>query len=461
MSLLIQNISYGLTGDAAGSRFTGALRIAGDKIAEIGQLAPAPGETTLDATGCVVTPGLVNTHHHLFQSVMKAVPEGMNEGLDTWLQKVPYAFWPFVDGDTLAVSARIGLAELLLTGATTVADHHYLFSPQYDYDPVDVLFDEAARLGIRFVLARGGNTKGREYFDDPSLPPAFKEPLDDMIASVMAAADRWHDPTPYAMTRMVMAPTTPVFNLDPHELIPIAEAARARGLRLHSHLCENTTYVDFTQRTQGKRPVDWLTTQGWTGADVWFAHLVEINENEIAQLADTGTGMAHCVQANARLGSGIAPAPALYAAGGTVSIGVDGAGANEAADMGAAMYATFATHRAARGVGAVTAETVLHWASSGGAKALGLGSDLGILAPGAPADIAIFDISHPRNMGLHDPALAPMITGAATVRHSFCGGRPVVQDGLIPGLDLAELRSDAERVTRRLMEKRQAAVAAL
>lgn len=177
-------------------------------------------------------------------------------------------------------------------------------------------------------------------------------------------------------------------------------------------------------------------------------------------LADTGTAMAHCTQANARLGSGIAPADRLHDAGGVVSIGVDGAGANEAADMGAAMYSAFNTHRAAKGVGAVTAETVLHWASEGGAKCLGF-EGLGTLAPGMAADIAIFDISHPRNMGLHDPALAPVITGAARVRDSFIGGRPLVVNGRVMGVDIDDLGAEAREATAKLMEKRKEAVSRL
>jgi len=311
------------------------------------------------------------------------------------------------------------------------------------------------------MLARGGNTKVRDYFDDPTMPASFHEPLDDMLAAMGRVADRWHDPAPDAMTKMAVAPTTPIFNLLPEELVPVADAARARGLRIHSHLSENTTYVTTTLDKYNKRPVAWLDEQGWIGEDVWYAHLVELDPWEVSHLAATGTGMAHCVQANGRLGSGIAPAPDLHRQGGIVSLGVDGAGANEAADMGAALYSTFATQRAAFGVDAVTAETVLHWATAGGAKALGFGAGLGTLTPGAPADIAIFDITHPRCMGLHDPTIAPIITGIAQCRHSFVAGRPVVQDGTIPGLDLVELGHDAARVTRGLQEKRQAAIAAL
>ncbi len=457
MTLLITNIEHGLTGDAAGTRFSGAIRVRDGVIADMGALTATPEDTVVDAAGCVVTPGLVNTHHHLFQSLLKGVPGGINAGLDVWLQQVPYAFWPHFDPKTLAIAARVGLTELVLTGATTVCDHHYIYARDQTYDATQILFAEAARFGVRFLLARGGNTKGREYFDDPSLPAAFTEPAGTFLDRVRADVARWHDPSPFAMTRMALAPTTPIFNLDPGEVPLFAEAARDFGVRLHSHLSENMTYVHHTTRAYGQRPLPWLADRGWTGPDVWFAHLVELTGDELSLLADTGTAMAHCTQANARLGSGVAPAPRLQALGGCVSLGVDGAGANEAADMGAAMYAAFATHRAVHGAQAVTAETVLHWASAGGARALGF-DRVGQLAPGQAADIAIFDITHPRNLGLHDPALAPMITGAATVRHSWAAGRPLVENGRIPWLDLDRLRDDAQRATAHLMERRRAAL---
>ena len=459
-SFLIDNIEYGLVGDAVGSRISGAIRVSDGLIAEMGALEPKPGERIIDASGCVVTPGLVNSHHHLFQSVLKAVPAGMNEGLDIWLQKVPYAFWPLIDADTLKISAQIGIAELVLSGATTISDHHYVFTEQYDYDPAAVLFNVAESFGVRFVLARGGSTKGREYFNDPLMPPAFRETVAEFLDGVAAVAGRWHDPSPLSMRRVAVAPTTPLFNLEAQDLPAFAEVARDLGLRIHSHLSENKTYLDFTHKTYGQRPIPWLAQQGWTGSDVWFAHLVEISTDEISYLAETDTGMAHCTQANGRLGSGIAPADKLHRAGGVVSIGVDGAAANEAADMGAAMYSAFHTHRAAKGVEAVDAETILYWASRGGAKCLGL-ERLGCLKPGMAADIAVFDISHPRNMGLHDPALAPVITGAATVRHSFVGGKPLVVNGQIPWLKLDDLGAEARCVIHRLKEKRKQAVSRL
>ena len=425
--MLITGIEHGWTGDACGTRLSGAIRVERGLIVEMGDLAARPGEEVLDARGCVVTPGLVNTHHHLFQSVLKGI--AIDYALDDWLARVPYFYWPRLDEETLRISARIGLAELALTGATTVCDHHYVFSDRYDYDPAEVLFEEAARFGMRFVLARGGMAKGRDFGGGGTSPTA--------------------------MTRVAFAPTTPNFNFAPEALPEIAQEARRQGLRLHAHLSENTAYAAQTLKAFGQRPVPWLAGCDWLGDDVWFAHLVDITADEIALLADTGTAMAHCPQANARLGSGIAPAPALHKAGGTVSLAVDGAGANEAADMGAALYSAFAFHRAAGGVDATAPGTVLHWATMGGAKALGL-TGIGCLRVGMAADIAIFDLSAPRTFGLHDPALAPMITGVATVRHSLVGGRIVVRDGRLPHLDLAELAEDANRVTTRLASAKEA-----
>ncbi|TYC49523.1 amidohydrolase family protein [Rhodobacterales bacterium] len=458
-SFLITNIRHGLIGNQTGDRFSGALRVRDGRIAELGDLLAEPGETTIDADGCVVTPGLVNTHHHLFQSVLKGVPAGLNAALDDWLMQVPYSYWPLIDEEALRISARIGLAELLLSGTTTVCDHHYIFSSRYDYDPADVLFQEAGALGIRFMLARGGGTRGRS-FADPALPPAPTETLDAFIDGTAKIADRWHDPAPASLRRVAVAPTTPTFNVEAAELGEIARFARSRGLWLHSHLSENHGYVDYTLAKYGKRPVHWLADHDWLGPDVWFAHLVDCNEEEVALLAETGTGMAHCPQANARLGSGIAPADLLHEKGGNVSLAVDGAGANEAADMGAALYSAFSLHRASKGVGAAKAETLLNWATEGGAKVLGF-EETGTLKPGMLADIAIFDISAPRNFGLHDPALAPVLTGGASLRHSFVGGTQIVDDGALPDLDLGELGRDAARMTRQIMEKREEMTAPL
>lgn len=431
------------------ARTTGDIRVRGGVIAQIGALAPEPGEKIVDASGCVVTPGLVNTHHHLFQSLMKGVSDGLDSNLFRWLRVVPYTYWDKLDEEALRVSAMVGMAELALSGATTIADHHYIFSDAYDFDPADLLFDTASKFGVRFVFCRGGATMGRS-FDEGRIKPIPTEPLAKMLASVEKSAGRWHDASPDSMRRVVLAPTTPTFSLDEGELREMAQTARSSGLRMHTHLSETSDYDAWTESKYGMRPIHWIGKQGWLGPDVWFAHLTTMDDSEIQALYETGTGMAHCPQANARLGSGVAPADKLSRLGGNVSLAVDGAAANEAADMTSALYAAFTVHRATKGAGAVAADEILRWATAGGAKVLGLDA-AGTIEPGKSADIAIFDLTNPRYLGQHDFYASPVISGGqAQVRHSFVQGREIVRDGKLPWLDMEQLAADANRIVARM-----------
>ncbi len=410
----------------------------------MGDVAPAPNERIVDASGCVVTPGFVNTHHHLFQSLMKSIPATINGGLDDWVMEGPYRFWPTLDEDAMRLSVTVGLAELALSGTTTVFDLHYIFSDQYDYDPAEILVETAAKFGMRFVLGRGGLTHGRPWHQ-ADLPPAPTETFPQMLGGVEAAVRRWHDPSGSAMVKVAAAPVTTVFNLREGEVREVAHAARRLGIHMHTHLSENDTYVNSTLDRFGLRPVHWMAEQDWIGPDVWFAHLVKCDDQELALLAQEGTGMAHCPQSNLRLGSGIAPAPAFDAMGGIVSLGVDGTSANEAGDMAQALYSAFTIHRGINGPTATTAETVMSWATAGGAATLGFG-DVGTLEPGRAADLVLLELKHPRYFGHHDPAIAPIISGGSfDVRHSFVGGRAVVVDGRVPWLDIEKLRADSAR----------------
>jgi len=440
-------ILTGRTG--ADERAHGDIRISQGRIAAVGDVPALPGDTVLDAGGCVITPGLISTHHHLFQSVLKGIPAGIDAPLEPWLRLVPYTHWHLIDEEALRVAAEIGMVELLLSGCTTVADHHYLFSPAHDFDAAEILFDTAARLGMRLTLARGGNTQGR-VFDNDDLLPMPVQTLDEMIDHVGRLAARYNDPGPDAMTRVVMAPTTPFWSLPPEELQPIAAAARGMNVGLHSHLSETRNYVDFSLATHGMRPIEFVARHGWVGPDVWYAHLVHVDDEELAILAATGTGMAHCPQSNGRLGSGVAPADRFAAMGGHVSLGVDGAASNEACDMISEMHTAWMTHRAVKGAGAVRCEDVLRWATAGGAAVMGLDA-VGTIAVGKSADIAIFDLSHPRYAGLHDPLIAPVACGGgAHVRHLLVRGRQVVADGAVPGVDLVHLSARAGAVVRRI-----------
>jgi 8-oxoguanine deaminase len=465
---LIRNAAAILTGErGAAARASGPdIRVRGGKIVAVGALVPEPAEATIDATDCVVYPAWVNTHHHLFQSLLKGIPQGLNATLTPWLAATPYRFRAAFDETRFRLAARIGLLELALSGCGTVADHNYLYYPGMPFDASAILFDEAARLGLRFVLCRGGATLTRELEAD--LPLALRpETLDAYLADLQRLAAAYQDPAPDAMRRVVAAPTTALFAMPPAALVETARTARGLGLRLHSHLSETVHYQDAAHAQHGTTPIHFAQAADWLGPDVWFAHLVKLDPAEIALLGATRTGIAHCPQSNGRLGSGIAPVRLLEDAGVTVSIGVDGAGSNEAADMISEVHAAWLMQRArggqaalARhrggageaGAGDASVEDVVRWGTAGGAQVLGLDA-VGRIAPGMAADIAIYALDQdPRHFGLHDVAVAPVASGGrAHLRALLVGGRRVVEQGAIAGLDLAGLAHEARAAVRALV----------
>ncbi len=450
-SVLVKGADAVLTGHADEAARAGAvdIRIRAGVISEMApSLEPEPGEQVLDAAGCVVYPGWVNTHHHLFQSVLKGVPAGINEQLFGWLGAVPYPRLTRIHDRELETAAMVGLSELLLSGTSTCADHHYIYYPGLDATMADVLFDVAGRLGIRLVLCRGGATEVGRH---PGYPNDMaQESLDDIISDVQRLANHFHDPSPRAMQRVVMAPTTPTFSVNPEVLRELASAGRSMGLRLHSHLSETVDYVRYCREVHDMTPVQFCAEHGWLGEDVWFAHMVHVDDSELPLLRETGTGIAHCPQSNCRLGSGIARAPEMARMGIPVSLGVDGAASNEAADMAQEAHITWLLHRALGGASATTAEEVVHWGTQCGARVLGM-ADVGVLEPGKAADLVIYDLDQPRYFGLHDPAVAPVVAGGSpTVRYLLVNGEVRVRNGEIPGLDMEALRARAAEVTRAL-----------
>ncbi|GBR55592.1 amidohydrolase [Acetobacter senegalensis DSM 18889] len=449
--LVIRNASGILTGlKGPQERRTGDIRIRAGRIVSIGHVPEQAGDTVLDAKGGVITPGLVSTHHHLFQSMLKGIPTAINAPLEKWLRLVPNTYWRYLDEDTLQTAAQVGMVELLLSGCTTVVDHHYLFARSYQYDPAAVLFETAEKLGMRLVLARGGTTRTRK-FDTDEIVPAPTETLDEMLKRVSDLVSRYHDPAPDSSRRIAIAPNTPTWGVTPDELRALAEGARSMGIGLHTHLSETENYVKYCNEVYGMRPVQFVGEHGWLGPDVWFAHLVHLDASEIALLAQTQTGMAHCPQSNGRLGSGIAPAPALEQAGGRVSLAVDGAASNEACDMGAEMHTAWLLHRFVHGADAIRCEDVVRWSSHEGARILRL-PDIGTVAEGMVADLVVHDINHPRHAGLADPLIAPVASGAACVRHVLKAGKPVVYDGVIKGVDVPELMQHSRQVVKRLAQ---------
>jgi cytosine/adenosine deaminase-related metal-dependent hydrolase len=465
--VLIRNAAAILTGARGDdARVKGPdIRVRDGRIAAIGVLPLEPGEAVIDATDCVVYPAWVNTHHHLFQSLLKGEPQGLNATLTPWLAATPYRFRAGFDARRCRLAARIGLVELALSGCGTVADHNYLYYPGMAFDASAILFDEADRLGLRFVLCRGGATLTRQL--EAESPLALRpETLDAYLADLERLAATYHDPAPDAFHRVVAAPTTPLFAMRPAELSDTVHTARRLGLRLHSHLSETVHYQDAAHAQHGLSPIGFAREVGFLGPDVWFAHLVKLDADEIALLGATGTGIAHCPQSNGRLASGIAPVRALEDAGAAVSIGVDGAGSNEAADMISEVHAAWLMQRA-RGGEATTAvcrggageagardasvEDVVRWGTAGGAQVLGL-DHIGRLEPGMAADLAIYTLDQdPRHFGLHDVAIAPVASGGrAHLRALLVAGERIVEHGAIPDLDMAQLARAARAAVREL-----------
>lgn len=460
-SLLIRHAHTVMTGlRGAGERSAATdLRIAGGVITEMGRgLEPLPGERVLDASDCVVYPGWVNTHHHLFQSLLKAAPAGIDLTLGPWLQAVPFRHRGAFDEGRLRLAVRIGLVELMLSGCTTVADHHYLYHPGLPYDPSALLFEEAGKLGLRFMLLRGGATVTRTLeADDPrQMRP---ETLDGMVGDVERTVARFHQRGPRAMRRVAFAPTTANVSLRTEELKLVARAARSMGIPLHTHMSESVATIEHCRAAFGRLPIEYLAEHEWLGPDVSMAHLVHLTDGEMKLLGDSGTGIAHCPQSNARLADGIAPAPGLDRLGAAVSIGVDGAASNEAADMLSEVHFCWLVHRALagsrsrarpdgrgeEGADATTVGQVLHWATAGGARVLGF-EGVGSLQVGMAADLAVYDLDAPRYFGLHDSAVGPITcAGRPRLKWLLADGRVVVEGDAIPGLDLAELRAHARR----------------
>ena len=471
--LLIRGADHLWTGlRGAAMRATGGkdLRVRGGVITAIGTLAPEPGERVLDAAGCVIYPGWVNTHHHLFQSLLKGIPAGINLGLVPWLSAVPVPYRRHFDREeTLRLAARIGLVELLLSGCTTVADHQYHYYPGMAFDASAAVFDEAARLGVRFVLCRGGQTVTRAMTDTQAPPHAAPETLDQFLAAVERDVRRYHDPGPMAMRRVASAITTPNWSCKADELRPMAREARRLGIRLHSHLSESYDYVRWAREAHACTALQFVERHEWVGPDVWFAHMVHLDDADLRLAAATGTGIAHCPQSNARLGSGIARIPEALALGVPVSLAVDGAASNEAADMASEAHAAWLMHRADPRAGdrpqaggkqpgglahAMTVEDVVHIGTQGGARVLGI-AGVGTLEVGKAADLAVYVLDQPRHFGLHDPAIGPVASGGRpALRALLVHGRVVVENDRIPGLDLVQLRREAEAAVRLMMESR-------
>lgn len=438
---LIKGAQVVVTMDDAGRELAEADVLLRDGvIAEVGTGLSTMGETVL-AQGCVVTPGLVNTHHHLYQSMTRAVPGGQDALLFGWLQTL-YPIWSRFGPEEIHVSALVGLAELALSGCTLTSDHLYLYP---NGARLDDTIAAAGEIGLRFHPTRGSMSIGESAGGLPPDDLVEREAaiLDDCIRVV----DAHHDPREGAMVRVGLAPCSP-FSVSRDLMRDTAVLARDKGVMLHTHLAENDEDVAYSREMFGCRPGQYAEELGWTGADVWHAHCVKLDGGEIDLFARSRTGVAHCPCSNCRLGSGIAPVRKMRDAGVKVGLGVDGSASNDSGNLMAEARQAMLLQRVSQGADKMVAREALWIATRGGAEVLGR-SDCGQIAVGKRADIALWDVTGIEAAGSWDPA-ALLLAGPTRVRDLFVEGRQVVRDGTLATIDLPRVIETQNRLAARL-----------
>ena len=442
---LIRNADTIVTMNAARNEHPGDLLLRDGVIVALGPDLPRPPDAeVIDASGCIVTPGLVNTHHHLFQSLTKAVPGGQDALLFGWLQTL-YPVWARYTPDDIRLSAQLGLAELALSGCSTSSDHLYLFP---NGARLEDTIDAATSIGLRFHPTRGAMSIGESKGGLP--PDTLVEEETAILNDCIRVIDAFHDPAPGAMLRVGVAPCSP-FSVSRELMRDAALLARDKGVMLHTHLAENDEDIAYSEANFGCRPGQYAEDLGWTGADVWHAHCVKLDRSEIDLFARSLTGVAHCPCSNCRLGSGIAPVRAMRDAGVPVGLGVDGSASNDSGDLMGEARQAMLLQRVARGADAMSAREALEIATLGGATVLGRADALGSLEPGKRADIAIWDMRGLPVAGAWDPVAALVLCGPHRVRDLLVEGRAVVRDTQLTGLDTETLRRDAARAVERLL----------
>jgi len=441
--LLIRNADYLLTMDETRRELVSADVLLRDGVVvAVGQNLTTEGEV-IEASGCVVTPGLVNTHHHLYQSLTRAVPGGQDALLFGWL-KTLYPIWARFTPDHMYVSAQVGLAELALSGCTLSSDHLYMYP---NGSRLEDTIHAAAEIGMRFQPTRGAMSIGES---DGGLPPdALVEREAAILEDCIRVIDGFHDPSASSMCRVGIAPCSP-FSVSRDLMRDAALLARDKGVMLHTHLAENDEDIAYSLAQFGCRPGQYAQDLGWVGPDVWHAHCVKLDPSEIALFAQTKTGVAHCPCSNCRLGSGIAPLRAMRDAGVPVGLGVDGSASNDAGNLVAEARQAMLLQRVAGGADAMSAREALEIATRGGADILGR-PECGRIEVGARADIAIWDVSGIESAGSWDPA-ALLLAGPTTVRDLLVEGRGVVRGGQVVTIDLPAQIAQQNKLARALRD---------
>lgn len=409
-----------------------------------GREPSAPVDSVFDASEHVVLPGLINTHHHFYQTLTRAHPAAIDRELFPWLTAL-YPLWARLTPEDLRLAVRAALAELLLSGCTTAADHHYLYPPGLE-DAVDIAVEEARALGIRATISRGSMNLSQK---DGGLPPdTVVQDEDTILADSERVLELFHDPAPGAMIQIALAPCSP-FSVTPSLMAKSAELAARFDAPLHTHLAETKDEDAYCLQVYGKRPLDLLEETGWMRPKTWLAHGVHFSCEECDRLGRAGVGVCHCPTSNGVLASGFCRTRELEAAGAPLGLGVDGSASNDGSNlMEELRHALLINRLRYESAAAVTARDVIRWATEGSARCLGR-SDIGTIAPGMQADLALYRLDELRFSGAHDPVAALVLCGAHRADRVMVAGRWRVVDGAIPGLDLAALRRAHGAASRR------------
>lgn len=448
-TILLRHARRVVTMDAARHEYDdGAVLIGDREIVAVGptDTLPETADRVIDMSNKVVLPGLVNTHHHLFQSLTRAVPTAQDAGLFKWLTTL-YPIWEGIGPREIYISAKLGLCELVLSGCTTVSDHLYTYP---NGARIDDEIRAAREVGVRFHPSRGSMSVGRS---GGGLPPdSIVEDEDVILADTRRAIETYHEAERFGMCRIVVAPCAP-FNVSEALMRASAELARGYGVHLHTHIAETLDEEAYTLRRVNLRPIAYMQALGWMGPDVWWAHVVWPNEDEIALMAETGTGVAHCPGSNMRLGSGIAPVREYRDGGVRVGLAVDGSASNDAGHMLGEARLSMLLQRVTKGPAALTAREALEIATLGGASVLGR-DDIGALAPGMAADLVAFDLNAIDLAGAQsDPAAALLFCSPTRVDTSIINGRVVVEDGQLLGVDLPRLIAEHNTLSMALLRQ--------
>jgi 8-oxoguanine deaminase len=427
----------------------GALLVEDNAIAQVGTTAELPetADEVLDLQGrSVVLPGLVNTHHHFFQTLTRAVPAAQDSNLFPWL-KTLFPIWSNLTPEGLAVASQMAAAELVLSGCTTASDHHYLY-------PNDCTLDDQIRAiqetGLRFHACRGSLSKGESL--GGLTPDHLVEQEAEILKDSQRLIETYHDPSRYAMVRIALAPCSP-FNVSQNLMRESAAMARSYpGVRLHTHLAEDQSDIDYSLAHFGLSPGDYAESVGWLGDDVWHAHCVKLSDDSIAKFGRTGTGVAHCPCSNMRLGSGIAPVRKMLDQGVPVGLGVDGAASNDATHLlQEARTAMLLARVGSCDATVMSAREALELATIGGARVLGR-DDIGVLAPGMAADFIAINIDRPAFAGAHHDVVAALLfCQVNSIDYSFINGRKIIDNGKLMTLDLGMLVEKTNHMAQQMV----------